>query len=233
MGSTVGAQFAETLSAFMLGAASGALYDLFRVIRERIRLRAVTAVCDLLFCIAAGLSLFALGMTIGEGRHRVALGVLAATGAGMYFLALSPPVRFVFRKCADIAEAILRILAVPALFLCRLIKKFAFFSKKLFHYSLKWFIFGERYFMRRELRGEFAKTKRNGRDGGNEKNEYAYENSNRAGYYGSARDDNRQNRNAASGATRESGAARGKSFTRSPQRGQELYARKRGRRRRS
>ncbi|MDR2502677.1 MAG: hypothetical protein LBC78_05460 [Oscillospiraceae bacterium] len=148
----VSAQLVQAGYALALGAGAGLFYDALRVLRSRIRLRAVTLLCDFIFCAAAGLALFALGLTVGGGRGRIVLCVIAVCGMAMYFLVLSRAALVIFRKIADGVTAALRLLVSPVVFLWQMIKKFTRFSKKLFIYRRKWYIFEERSAMRRSYR---------------------------------------------------------------------------------
>jgi hypothetical protein len=153
METTVSGQAIEAAAALGLGLAAGFVYDVLRVARRRAPLKLVTAVCDFIFCAAAGVALFFLGLTLGGGRARALLGVLAVLGGSLYFLTLSRPALYFLQGLADL-------MWLPAAFLIEISKKIANLIKKLFIFALGWYIFKERNVMtgarrhRRRLRRE-------------------------------------------------------------------------------
>jgi hypothetical protein len=150
---TVSRQALEAAAALLLGAGAGAFYDILRVIRRRLPLKIVTAACDLIFSLAAFAALFLLGMTLGGGRARALLCVLAVLGGALYFLVLSRPALYFMEGIADL-------MGLPAALLLNFAKKIADLLKKLFIFALGWYIFKERIVMtgarrsRRRLRRE-------------------------------------------------------------------------------
>ncbi|MDR2420944.1 MAG: spore cortex biosynthesis protein YabQ [Oscillospiraceae bacterium] len=140
METTVSRQAFEAAAALSLGAAAGLFYDVLRVIRRRARSAPVTAVCDFIFSAVCGAALFLLGLTVGGGRARALLGALAVCGGALYFLTLSRPALYILRGLADL-------LGLPAAFLLKFAKKIANLLKKLFIFSLGWYIFKERKVM--------------------------------------------------------------------------------------
>jgi hypothetical protein len=143
VGTTVSGQLVEVAAALSLGAAVGLLYDFLRVVRRRVPARFTTLLCDFIFCTAAGLGLFVLGLTLGGGKTRAMLGVVAALGAALYFLTLTRLTMYLLEGFADIIGLFLRLCAFPAAFFLKNLKKYAIFLKKLFNYWRKWYIFKE------------------------------------------------------------------------------------------
>jgi hypothetical protein len=211
METSVTRQLLEAAAALSLGAAAGLLYDFFRVLRARLRLRVITVLCDVLFCVAAGTALFLLGLTVGGGRQRVALGVFAALGGSLYFLTLSRLALYIFRGLADVAALLLYLIARPAVFFAVLLKKIVISLKKLFHYARKWYIFGERHFLyNRKTAKESVRYA--------EKNKFLYEGSLSRDLRVPHHPDHRGDGKARQGRPRPRGAARRDRQTRGDQR---------------
>jgi hypothetical protein len=139
---SVSRQFAEAAAALALGAAAGFLYDFLRVVRRRARAAAVTAVCDLLFCVLAGISLFLLGLTVGGGRQRLFMAAVAVLGVTLYFITVSRAALYVCDGIADILLLLLFFVSRPVFFFASVIKKTCIFLKKGFKYTQKWYIVG-------------------------------------------------------------------------------------------
>jgi hypothetical protein len=166
-------QLLEVAASLALGATAGVLYDFLRVVRSIARLKLVTALCDLVFSAAAGVALFLLGLTLGGGRQRAMLAVIAVLGFAVYFFTLSRAALYFFRGLADAAAFLVWISARPAAFLLKIVKKFGIFAKKLFNYRLRWYIFRERRILTpRGRRPNFAERGGAARETG----KYNYEN---------------------------------------------------------
>ena len=133
MGPSVAGQAAFFGGAVLLGGAVGVLYDMFRVIRVRIGLRAVGAVLDLLFWTAATAALFVYAVTAGDGEVRVymILGVLA--GAAVYFALLSRWILRLGYLAADFVGLVWGIVTLPLRAILLLYKKIGKKAKKFFH----------------------------------------------------------------------------------------------------
>ena len=100
-------QLIQAASSLILGAAAGFIYDLFRVVRRRSRSKAVTAATDFLFWLITGLAIFLLGLSLGGGRQRVFMNIMAVLGAIVYFVTLS---RYSLVLCNAIADAVVFLL---------------------------------------------------------------------------------------------------------------------------
>ena len=85
------------LGALALGGALGVLYDLFRLVRVRLKLRALGALLDLGYWALAVLALFGYCLAAGNGDVRIYLILGIALGGGLYFLTLS----LLFRRLGD------------------------------------------------------------------------------------------------------------------------------------
>ena len=117
----VTAQARELLAALILGAALGLVYDLLRPLRHG---RLSTALTDLLFCLVTTLALLAFLLYAGRGRLRIfaIFGILS--GAAVWFLTLSRPLR-------RLASAVGRTVAAPVRFIGRTLKNILKKSEKI------------------------------------------------------------------------------------------------------
>ncbi len=86
---SVAGQAFSLAAALVLGALVGVLYDLFRVLRVRVRLPLLGGVLDLLFWLAVTVSLFVFTIAVGDGRVRLFHIGAIFLGAVGYFLLLS------------------------------------------------------------------------------------------------------------------------------------------------
>jgi len=105
---SVGQQLKQLLAAWGTGAALGAVYELFHLIRQLLGGRLVTVLCDLLFSLLCGLSLVLLGFTVGQGHQRPILTVLVLISMGLWritfgavFRRLTAPMTGQFRKLQE------------------------------------------------------------------------------------------------------------------------------------
>ena len=94
MHTQVSQQAAACALALLVGVGAGILYDVLRAVRRRFKSAAVTAVCDVLFCVVCFVVLFFYGMTAGGGKQRVFYIAVACVGGAVYFLTVS---RFLLR----------------------------------------------------------------------------------------------------------------------------------------
>jgi spore cortex biosynthesis protein YabQ len=135
---SVAEQAAALTGAVALGIGVGALYDLLRLLRRRLRLRLLGSVLDLLFwaAVTAALFLYAIAATGGQVRLYVLLALFG--GAVVYFLTLSPWVLSLGELLADGLAAGARLICLPARALGRGVKKFEKNLKNVFHYRRKW-----------------------------------------------------------------------------------------------
>lgn len=112
-------------SMFALGALEGILFDILRVLREFLHKRAVAAVMDVVFLLAAGnvFGYFVFKLSYGEIRLYMLLTFFG--GLVFYFLLLSKPVIFVFSHIMEIFlkifKLIFKILLTPAAFLYKIL----------------------------------------------------------------------------------------------------------------
>lgn len=97
----VSKQVCQLCTSWLAGIALGLIYDIMRVIRQRLN---VNAVFDGLFCMAVFFTLFALGMGAGEGSLNVFMLVFFALGITVYMLTLSKTVLTVIRKTEQFFE---------------------------------------------------------------------------------------------------------------------------------
>lgn len=82
-------QLVQILSAWLLGFASGFLYDGFRVLRRESGKKALAAFLDVLFCVSVCLALFVAGMSAGEGSLSIAMIAFLLLGFMCYVFLLS------------------------------------------------------------------------------------------------------------------------------------------------
>ncbi|UOO37615.1 spore cortex biosynthesis protein YabQ [Oscillospiraceae bacterium CM] len=132
-------QVIQAASSLLLGAAAGFLYDFFRVVRRRAPSGTVTMIADFLFWLVCGAGLFLLGLSLGGGRQRIFMSVVAVTGATLYFITLSRISLAICNKLADIIIFILFCLSRPVVWLYLAMKKICLFIKNIFHYLQKWY----------------------------------------------------------------------------------------------
>ncbi len=89
----------------LVGLASGVIYDFFRVLRRRLK---AAAMLDGLFWIAMLLTLFTLGMDIGEGSLHIFMLAFTVLGFASYMILFSSAILTLFNKIAELIEALLR-----------------------------------------------------------------------------------------------------------------------------
>lgn len=133
-------QLLQTGLALLLGVAAGVAYDLLRTVRLLLRSRAADWICDALFCIGCACGLFALGLSVGEGRQRGFLTVFVFLGMALYFFTLSIPVRMLLERLVSFVVWCVQILLRPVKVAFKAMKKIEKNVKNLFHYSSKWVI---------------------------------------------------------------------------------------------
>lgn len=142
MGMAVAEQAYALLQAILLGAGVGLLYDLFRILRVRIRLRLVGGLLDFFFWVAVTVALFVHAIVAQGGVVRVYMITSVFLGATLYFFAFSLLILRVGYLFADIFGFIWKIMTAPLrIFLC-LCKKIIKKAKKLFHSLKKWYNIG-------------------------------------------------------------------------------------------
>lgn len=98
----ISTQLMQIALSWLIGLASGFLYDAFKVLRRESGAKALSAFLDALFCLIVCFALFTAGMSAGEGRVGLTIPVFALTGFACYMCLLSDTVfstlRRVFRK---------------------------------------------------------------------------------------------------------------------------------------
>ncbi len=97
-------QLFQLACSWLAGLASGVIYDLFRVLRRRVK---ASAMFDVLFWFAMLLILFTLGMDVGEGSLHIFMLAFTALGFVSYMILFSAAVFALFNKIAQLIEAVL------------------------------------------------------------------------------------------------------------------------------
>ena len=126
-------QLTQAGAAFVLGLASGLLYDIVRILRRRVKSFFFAAVCDGAFWRCCFSVLYLLGLSIGDGQQRGFLSVFAVLGGAAYLSIIS---RFLLPIMEGICRFIVKILAFilsPLKFFARGAKKISKKFKNLFH----------------------------------------------------------------------------------------------------
>jgi hypothetical protein len=123
----------------LLGAGAGVVYDLFRVLRVRIKLRGLGALLDLLFWLGLTVTLFLWSLDAWGGWVRLygAAGMLV--GGAVYFRFFSLWVLRLAYCGADVVEFLVHLVLLPMKGLFFLLKKIEFFAKNSFSYGCKWY----------------------------------------------------------------------------------------------
>lgn len=114
---------------WLTGFAAGFVYDIFRVLRRRLK---ASSLFDGLFCLAVLFALFTLGMSAGGGSLHIFMLAFFCLGFASHMLLLSDLVLAVLNK---IAQAIATLFA-PILLI---MKKISAVVKKLFSKAGNWF----------------------------------------------------------------------------------------------
>ena len=105
--------------ALLLGAVLGMLYDLFRILRVRVKVPLLGPALDLLFWIVATLTLFLWSQEAWGGRIRLYGAVFCVVGGGVYFWGLSRFFLWLGYRMADGAAILLGILKAIRITLCK------------------------------------------------------------------------------------------------------------------
>ena len=119
----IAAQQAALLQAAVLGLAAGLLYDLFRILRCRVRLPLLGPALDLLFWLVLTGVLFLWSQWAWGGPVRLYGVVFLFLGGVIYFRLFSRWMLFLGYRIADLTTFLLGILALPLFALNRLFKK--------------------------------------------------------------------------------------------------------------
>ena len=125
--------------ALLLGGAMGVTYDLFRVLRVRVRVPLLGPLLDLLFWLAATAALFVWSQTAWGGQIRLYGAAFCLVGGGVYFWAVSPWLLRLGYLCADLVEAVLGILTFPLGLAKCFLKKIRKIVKNIFLSGTKWY----------------------------------------------------------------------------------------------
>ena len=125
--------------ALLLGGAMGVVYDLFRVLRVRVKAPLLGPLLDLLFWLAAVAALFLWSQDAWGGRVRVYGAVFCLTGGGLYFWAVSPWLLKLGYLAADLMAALLGILTFPLGLAGAILKKIRKLIKNIFLSGAKWY----------------------------------------------------------------------------------------------
>ena len=115
--------------------AAALLYDLLRAFR--LRLRRLTGVLDILYCILAGTAVFLFTLYRARGQMSLLLLLGLAGGAAVFFRFLSRPLQPVWTFWVDTLAFLLHLIAIPLRGMERLCKKIAGHGKNLFYFIRK------------------------------------------------------------------------------------------------
>ena len=127
------------LGAAGLGTALGLVYDLFRILRRRVRLPLLGSALDLLFWALVTAGLFLYAIAAGGGQLRIYMVLALFLGAVVYFLALSRPALFLAGLVADGIAFLWKLCTFPLVLLEHVSKKIEKVAKKHFHYGRRWY----------------------------------------------------------------------------------------------
>lgn len=127
------------LGAAGLGTALGLVYDLFRILRRRVRLPLLGSALDLLFWALVTAGLFLYAIAAGGGQLRIYMVLALFLGAVVYFLALSRPALFLAGLVADGIAFLWKLCTFPLVLLGHVSKKIEKVAKKHFHYGRRWY----------------------------------------------------------------------------------------------
>lgn len=139
---SVEGQIHALLQAVVLGCCVGLLYDLFRVIRVRVRLPLLAGLLDFLFWVSVTVSLFIHAVVAQQGVVRGYMIAAVLGGAVIYFCAVSFLVLKIGYLVADVFSIIWNILTTPIRLILALVKKIIEIIKKAFHSLDKWYNIG-------------------------------------------------------------------------------------------
>lgn len=88
---SISRQVVEFFLSTALGAGLGLAYDIFRLVRARVRAKFITAAVDLMYWMLAAAAVLWFVMTVQGGEFRIYTALGASIGLTIYFLAFSPP----------------------------------------------------------------------------------------------------------------------------------------------
>lgn len=125
----VSRQLLQLLCSASVGMGIGLVYDLFRILRRRLK---ADALFDILFWLCCLAALFTLGMDMGGGALHIFMLAFAALGFSAYMLTLSTPVMDVLDKIASIISLALSPLKKLKKFFAKVVKKFFLYLRDRF-----------------------------------------------------------------------------------------------------
>ncbi|MCI9158246.1 MAG: hypothetical protein HFF55_04515 [Lawsonibacter sp.] len=129
--------------ALLLGGVMGAVYDLFRILRVRVRVPLLGPMLDLLFWLTATAALFLWSQGAWGGRIRLYGAAFCMVGGALYFWAVSPWLLRLGYLGADLAALLLGILTFPLGLAGGLLKKIRKLVKNIFLSGAKWYRIGQ------------------------------------------------------------------------------------------
>ena len=133
------AQQARALcQALLLGGGMGVLYDLFRILRVRVKIPALGPILDLLFWLTATGGLFLWSQNAWGGQIRLYGAAFCLAGGALYFWAVSPWLLRLGYLGADLTAAFLGILTFPLGLALSIMKKIRKLIKNIFLSGAKW-----------------------------------------------------------------------------------------------
>ena len=125
----VSRQLLQITVSWLTGFAAGPLYDIFRVLRRRLK---ASSLFDGLFCLAVLFALFTLGMSAGGGSLHIFMLAFFCLGFASYMLLLSDVVLAALGKAVQLAAAFFAPIVL-------IVKKMNAVVKKLFSNAGNWF----------------------------------------------------------------------------------------------
>ena len=117
----VSRQLLQLACSAAVGLGIGLVYDLFRILRRRLK---ADAIFDALFWMCCLAALFTLGMDMGGGALHIFMLAFAALGVAAYMLLMSAAVMAVLDRIARIISRALRPLKKLEKFFSKVVKKF-------------------------------------------------------------------------------------------------------------
>ena len=147
-------QLTLSLQAALLGWGLGLLYDLLQTVRRQCRGFLAVAL-DVLYGLAVPAALFFFALRVTGGELRIYHLLCFAGGLILFLVFCSAPLRPIWDFWADALLRFGRFCLLPLRFLRHLVKKIAFYLKKLFHFQKKYYII-----IRRKRRSPPGKQRR-------------------------------------------------------------------------
>lgn len=164
MKTSISTQLMQICLCWLLGLASGFLYDAFKVLRRQSKGKAHSSFLDALFCFIVCFVLFIAGMDAGEGSLGFFMLVFALVGFFCYMFLLSDSVFRLLHRIFSIIKSRVAALCSPIRKNLRNLKKMV---KKLFSNITEWFRMKNIFEQRKK-----QKQKSGGKSNGEEKNIY-------------------------------------------------------------